>query len=56
MLIGGYIKDQVRCIEPELISELQRAVEDVTASITTEMPYEEAKDNLERHRKYRLRV
>ena len=42
--IRGYIKVKAHCIEPELISELQQAVEDVTASIATEMLSEEAKN------------
>ena len=33
----GYIKDLVRRIENESISQLQRAVEDVAATILTDM-------------------
>ena len=48
--IRGYIKVQAHCIEPDLISELQRAVEDVTASIATKMPSDAAQSMRKRAR------
>ena len=35
--LGGYVQDQVCCIKPALIPELQQAVEDVAATILMEM-------------------
>ena len=35
--VWGYVQDQVCCIKAEFIPELQRAVEDVAATILIEM-------------------
>ena len=35
--VWGYVQDQIRCIKAEFIPELQRAVEDVSATILMEM-------------------
>ena len=46
--VWGYVEDQVRRIEPESIPELQRAVENVGATILTER-MNDAAQNVRKH-------